>query len=144
MDVENLYGLPLAKSPGAGGSVPGGRGERLGLYRIGPLLLGESEAMRYCASAIVSAEPFVPECRLLDVAFLRVEVDEQAVALVIAVGPRELVLQAPDKVALDVDALGARLSTFSMCWSTKSMRSIGDDAVCVGLGVLWPRPFSVI
>ena len=78
----------------------------------------------------------VPVRARLGIALLGLKVDvEQAVALVIAVGPGELVLQRPHKVAVDVHAAVDRLEDpCEMLTHIVDARGVVDNAV---LGIEW-------
>ena len=78
----------------------------------------------------------VPVRARLGIALLGLEVDvEQAIALVVAVGPGELVLQRPHKVAVDVHAAVNRLEDpREMLAHVVDVRGVVDKAV---LGIEW-------
>ena len=78
----------------------------------------------------------VPVRACLGVALLGLKVDvEQAVALVVAVGPGELVLQRPHKVAVDVHAAVDCLEDpCEMLTHVVDARGVVDKAV---LGIEW-------
>ena len=78
----------------------------------------------------------VPVRARLGIALLGLKVNvEQAIALVIAVGPGELVLQRPHKVAVDVHAAVNRLEDPSeMLAHVVDARGVIDKAV---LGIEW-------
>ena len=78
----------------------------------------------------------VPVRARLGIALLGLKVDvEQAVALVIAVGPGELVLQRPHKVTVDVHAAVNRLEDpREMLAHVVDARGVVDKAV---LGIEW-------
>ena len=78
----------------------------------------------------------VPVRARLGIALLGLEVDvEQAIALVVAVGPGELVLQRPHKVAVDVHAAVDCLEDpCEMLTHVVDARGVVDKAV---LGIEW-------